>query len=251
MIQGMKFESKKYVLTWGTLLMLLLLTFAAIGLMHFNEYGYVFEKNTREIFFTKMKDQQISLADKQKLQEEVDQLQTELYREDGTPIKTEIKKSGKYAGTKLDEYGFLGEAIDCIDCIQKRNSNMELMVSDYQGELVGYHKEKNTTIVDQKKLTAAVCCELYGVLPCLFVIFVLSNSFSIEWESHLADVVHVTRKGRERIILTKLLHGVFWSVISNFYFWGIYLAYQWFAVGMRSEDWSSPLFLVEGYRRLA
>ena len=28
MIQGMKFESKKYVLTWGTLLMLLLLTFA-------------------------------------------------------------------------------------------------------------------------------------------------------------------------------------------------------------------------------
>ena len=70
MIQGMKFESKKYVLTWGTLLMLLLLTFAAIGLMHFNEYGYVFEKNTREIFFTKMKDQQISLADKQKLQEE-------------------------------------------------------------------------------------------------------------------------------------------------------------------------------------
>ena len=42
-----------------------------------------FEKNTREIFFTKMKDQQISLADKQKLQEEVDQLQTELYREDG------------------------------------------------------------------------------------------------------------------------------------------------------------------------
>ena len=90
------------------------------------------------------------LADKQKLQEEVDQLQTELYREDGTPIKTEIKKPGKYAGTKLDEYGFLGEAIDCIDCIQKRNSNMELMVSDYQGELVGYHKEKNTTIVDQK-----------------------------------------------------------------------------------------------------
>ena len=54
MIQGMKFESKKYVLTWGTLLMLLLLTFAAIGLMHFNEYGYVFEKNTREIFFTKL-----------------------------------------------------------------------------------------------------------------------------------------------------------------------------------------------------
>ncbi len=251
MIQGMKFESKKYVLTWGTLLMLLLQTFAAIGLMHFNEYGYVFEKNTREIFFTKMKDQQISLADKQKLQEEVDQLQTELYREDGTPIKTEIKKPGKYAGTKLDEYGFLGEAIDCIDCIQKRNSNMELMVSDYQGELVGYHKEKNTTIVDQKKLTAAVCCELYGVLPCLFVIFVLSNSFSIEWESHLADVVHVTRKGRERIILTKLLHGVFWSVISNFYFWGIYLAYQWFAVGMRSEDWSSPLFLVEGYQMCA
>ena len=72
MIQGMKFESKKYVLTWGTLFMLLLLTFAAIGLMHFNEYGYVFEKNTREIFFSKMKDQQISLADKQKLQEEVD-----------------------------------------------------------------------------------------------------------------------------------------------------------------------------------
>ena len=108
MIQGMKFESKKYVLTWGTLLMLLLLTFAAIGLMHFNEYGYVFEKNTREIFFTKMKDQQISLADKQKLQEEVDQLQTELYREDGTPIKTEIKKPGKYDGTNLDEYGILG-----------------------------------------------------------------------------------------------------------------------------------------------
>ena len=48
MIQGMKFESKKYVLTWGTLLMLLLLTFAAIGLMHFNEYGYFFEKNTRD-----------------------------------------------------------------------------------------------------------------------------------------------------------------------------------------------------------
>lgn len=44
MIQGMKFESKKYVLTWGTLLMLLLLTFAAIGLMHFNEYGYVLKK---------------------------------------------------------------------------------------------------------------------------------------------------------------------------------------------------------------
>ncbi|RHQ09282.1 hypothetical protein [Clostridium sp. AM49-4BH] len=152
MIQGMKFESKKYVLTWGTLLMLLLLTFAAIGLMHFNEYGYVFEKNTREIFFTKMKDQQISLADKQKLQEEVDQLQTELYREDGTPIKTEIKKPGKYAGTKLDEYGFLGEAIDCIDCIQKRNSNMELMVSDYQGELVGYHKEKIQQLLIKKSL---------------------------------------------------------------------------------------------------
>ena len=31
MIQGMKFESKKYVLTWGTLLMLLMLTLAAIG----------------------------------------------------------------------------------------------------------------------------------------------------------------------------------------------------------------------------
>ena len=103
-----------------------------------------------------MKDQQISLADKQKLQEEVDQLQTELYREDGTPIKTEIKKPGKYAGTKLDEYGFLGEAIDCIDCIQKRNSNMELMVSDYQGELVGYHKEK----IQQLLIKKAYGCRL-------------------------------------------------------------------------------------------
>lgn len=53
MIQGMKFESKKYVLTWGTLFMLLLLTFAAIGLMHFNEYGYVFEKNTMGNFLFK------------------------------------------------------------------------------------------------------------------------------------------------------------------------------------------------------
>ena len=106
MIQGMKFESKKYVLTWGTLLMLLLLTFAAIGLMHFNEYGYVFEKNTREIFFTKMKDQQISLADKQKLQEEVDQLQTELYREDGTPIKTEIRSRGNMPVRSLTNMAF-------------------------------------------------------------------------------------------------------------------------------------------------
>ena len=61
MIQGMKFESKKYVLTWGTLLMLLLLTFAAIGLMHFNEYGYVFEKNTSVIFLKKMKEKQICI----------------------------------------------------------------------------------------------------------------------------------------------------------------------------------------------
>lgn len=217
----------------------------SIGVLFFCEGGYYSEKDLRQNFYKKIEEMNFSVADKQKIEEEREKISLEIYGEDfSEPDREAMMKKGKYADTKIDDYKLLGELLTCIDVVEKRNGNTELLAEEMEGQTGNYEKEDNQMLVDRKKLTASVSNMLFGGVPCLLLIFILSSSFAMEYESNVNPVLRITKKGGQ-IYISKLLTGIIIAIVTNLFFWGIYYICQFFLLGMTPQDWRQPLFLVE------
>ena len=157
-----------------------------------------------------------------------------------------MKKQGKYADTKLDDYCLLDEVLSCIDLVEKRNQNMAFLSNHEQGWNGKYRKENNQALVDQKKLGLFVGNMSFGVTACFLVIFLLCSSFSMEYEVHVRPVLCVTKIGEDRIGLAKISGGVFLALVANVFYSGLYCLCQFLFLGMKIQDWKQPLFYVDG-----
>lgn len=251
MIQKIKYEMKKYVITKSNFFLLIAITLVSIGVLFWSEGGYFSEKDIRQNFYERIEEMNFSVEDKQKIAGERARIEQEIYGEDFVePKKEEMAKQGEYADTKLDDYELLGEVLTCIDIVEKRNRNTALIVERYEGEKGNYQEEDNQMLVDRKKLTASVRNMLFGGVPCLLIIFVLSSSFAMEYESNVNHVLRITKKGN-LIYISKLLTGIIIAIVLNLYFWGIYYIFQFLFLGMTVQDWRQPLFLVEGCQMCA
>lgn len=251
MIQKIKYEMKKYVITKSNFFLLIAITLVSIGVLFWSEGGYFSEKDIRQNFYERIEEMNFSVTDEQKIAGERAWIEQEIYGEDFVePKKEEMAKQGEYADTKLDDYELLGEVLTCIDIVEKRNRNTALIVERYEGEKGNYQEEDNQMLVDRKKLTASVRNMLFGGVPCLLIIFVLSSSFAMEYESNVNHVLRITKKGN-LIYISKLLTGIIIAIVLNLYFWGIYYIFQYLFLGMTVQDWRQPLFLVEGCQMCA
>lgn len=249
MIQGIKFELKKYVMTKIHFAILLILTLVGVGILIWNDGGYLYEKTLRRDFYSQV-GETFSEADKQKWTEERDQLDQELYETDKNgailPNREEMEKAGIYSDTKLDDYAMLGDALRCIEVVEQRNRNTALVANDSPD----YEKEENHMLADRKRLSVIVNSMTFGWMPCVALIIILSASFAVEYENNVKPVLSITKKGYE-ISLAKMLTGVFLAVILNIYFWGAYFLLQTALLGVTGKDWGQPLFLVEDYQMCA
>lgn len=251
MIFKIKYEMKKYVITKSNFVLLIAITLISIGGLFWSEGGYFAEKDMRQSFYKKITERNFSVEDKQKIAEQRERLEQNLYGENFLdPKEEEMTKPGKYADTKLDDYELFGEVLTCIDILEKRNRNTVLLADQYRGKKGDYQAENNQMLVDRKKLTASLHNMLFGGLPCFFVIFIFSSSFAMEHENSINHVLHITKKGNQ-IYLSKLLTGIITAIVLNLYFWGIYYIFQFFFLGMTVQDWRQPLFFVEGCQMCA
>lgn len=247
MIQNMKYEMKKYIFTRNNLLFFVILSLLSIGILFWNEGSYINDKNSRQRFFEKIERINFSAEDKQKIKQERDKVKKEIYKDDFvTPKKDEMKKQGKYADTKLDDYCLLDEVLSCIDLMEKRNRNMAFLSDHDQGWNGKYRKENNQALVDQKKLGLFVDNMSFGVTACFLVIFLLCSSFSMEYEVHVRPVLCVTKIGEGRLGLAKISCGVLLALVANVFYSGVYCLCQFLFLGMKIQDWKQPLFYVDG-----
>ena len=251
MRQEIKYECKKYIFTKKNIVVMVLLIVAVLGILAFNEGGYLYEKSTRRIFYSQMK-QEFSSADKQQIQEEMDQIQQELHDDTGEGLElNKAKEIGKYGVSKLDEYDFLRAVLQCIEKAEKRNRNMAVIKENNLDNMEDYVKEDNRMIVDDLKLTAAVNNMSYGWVPCLGVILFLCSSYALEYENKVNSLIEITKRGRGAIAAAKIMTGVLAAVIVNVIFWMVYLLIQWGILGMTPADWKMPLFLADGCQMCA
>ena len=253
MRQEIKYECKKYIFTKKNIVAMVLLIVAVLGILAFNEGGYLYEKSTRRTFYSQMK-QEFSSADKQQIQEEMDQIQQELHDDTGEGLelnKAKAKEIGKYGVSKLDEYDFLRAVLQCIEKAEKRNRNMAVIKENNLDNMEDYVKEDNRMIVDDLKLTVAVNNMSYGWVPCLGVILFLCSSYALEYENKVNSLIEITKRGRGDIAAAKIMTGVLAAVIVNVIFWMVYLLIQWVILGMTPADWKMPLFLADGCQMCA
>lgn len=254
MIQGIKFELKKYVMTKSHVVILFMLTCAGMGLLFLSEGGYFFEKAMRKDFYAQV-GQTFSETDKQKWIEEKERLEQELYVTDidgvVSPDKNELNKKGKYTEARVDDCNLLNELVVCIEIVEKRNRNTSLIADSYEGVSHDYEKEDNQMLADRKKLSAVTHNMVFGWMPCLALIIILSASFAVEYENNINSVLCITKKGEWTISMAKILTGIFIAVVLNVYFWGVYLISQTIFLGMTGQDWRQPLFLAENYQMCA
>ncbi len=255
MMQGIRFELKKYVITKSHFVILFVITLAEIGMLFFNEGGYFVEKKTRQDFYSQA-ERNFSGTSKQDLIEESEQLNQELYKTDADGVvvldKEEIGKAGKYSDTRINDYAFLNELITGMEVIEKRNRNTALLADTYEGAFHDYEKEENPPLPpDRKKLTAAVHNMSFGWIPCLVLIILFSASFAVEYENSINPVLRITKKGGWAVSMAKIMTGMSAAVALNVYFWGIYIILQAFFLGMTRQDWGQPLFLAEGCQMCA
>lgn len=247
MIQNMKYEMKKYIITKNNLIILVVLSLLSVGILFWNEESYVVEKNVRQRFFHKIESMHLSAADKQKMEQEKDQTEQEIYEEDlVTPKRAEMKKKGKYADTKLYDYCLLDEVLTCIDTMEKRNKNTAFLAENDQSLEGEYQKEHNRTLVDQKKLNLFVQNTNFGISACLLTIFLLCASFSIEYECNVDPVLRITPKGKEKRVASKIATGMAVALVANLFYGALYCFCQFLFLGVTFQDWKQPLFFVDG-----
>ncbi len=251
MTRMIRYELKKYVLTRGHILLLLILTAAMTGWLFWMEKICVFEKPMTQSFFAQL-GQSFSGEDVQHLQSERNELEQELFEtsENGARMQRqeELTKEGRYADTKIEDYGLLGDALDCIEAVEARNRNTELLA---EAGNPAYVAEDNQVMANRRKLTAVAQNMPFAVFACIAVIVLLSASFSTEFEHRLYPVVCITQEGCWGVCRAKLLTGLLVALAGSLYFCGFYLLLEYVLVGMTLREWTLPLFLADGFELCA
>lgn len=251
MRQMVWYELKKYVLTRRHVLLLLAFTALMAGWLFLAELICVFERPTTQRFFAQL-GSSFSEDDVQRFQSERDELEQELFEISGDGARTqrqeELAKKGRYADTKIEDYGLLGDALDCVEAVETRNRNTAFLADSGNP---AYTSESNRIMVDRRKLTAVAQNMPFALFACIAVIFFLSASFSTEFEHQLYPVVCVTSKGYWGVCMAKLLTGLLTALACSLYFCGLYLLLEYALVGMTFHEWALPLFLAEGFELCA
>ena len=242
------YELKKYVLTKRNILLLIILTLIMTGVLVRSEIVYIFARAESRIFYEQI-GQTFSGETRQKLAAEREKLEEKLFDVSADGIKTvrqeETLKKGKYGIAQIREYGYLRDALDCIEAVETRNRNTEIL-SEQMGN-PAYEAEKNNVIADRSMLTAAAQHMPVGVFVCIACIFFMGSSFPTEYERRLYPVVCISPYGYGGVCTAKILTGVLVAAVCNLYFWGWYLVLQNCLVGMPLRNWALPLFLAEGF----
>lgn len=245
-------ECKKYVFCKRNLILLLLLTVAFAGLVLFGEGGYIFgmAAEDREAFFKNIggefNDQTKILLENEKNALEEDMYITDA---DGNVSFNEdmISLSGKYGNTKMDDYSLLKSALNCIAVVEKRNKNIDIILSSDSNGSGNYHAEDSDYLVDREKITCLLGNSYFGWFAIILSIFIMASSFSIEYESRLFPVLALTNKGELSVILNKFITGIYVSLFANLYFFGLYILLQKIYLKLSLTDLRLPAFLAEDF----
>lgn len=250
-----RYEIKKYVFTKRNLILLLLMTVLFCGVLVFCEWKYIAERDLRQDFFDKMGNH-FSEHTKDLLEKEQDELFDSLYPRDEkgaiTVNQEELLKEGQYSGTRLDDYGLLRDAADCMEAVEKRNSNVIILRKNNQGAMLSeYEEEHNDCMADRMKLSMITKTLWFGWPACMVLVFVFGASVSIEHEKQLLPVLGITAKGEGALYVSKMAAAFLTAIVVNLYFFSVYMVMQFLFVGMRAADLHQPLFLAEGYELCA
>lgn len=250
-----RYEIKKYVFRRRNLALLLLMTLLFCGVLVFSEWKCMVEKNLRQDFFDKMGNH-FSETTRASLEEEQEELFNRLYPQDAegaiTVNQDELLKKGKYSDTQLDDYALLGDAIDCIDTVEKRNSNLSILRKNNQGAMSSeYAEEHNDCMADRMKLTVIARTLWFGWPACICLVLIFGTSVSIEHEKQLLPVLGITCKGEGALYIAKMAAAFLTAIAVNLYFFAVYMVIQFLFVGMGVPDLHQPLFLVENYELCA
>lgn len=245
-------ECKKYVFCKRNLILLLLLTAAFAGLILFSEGGYIFDVDLedRETFFENTGGE-FNAQTKMLLENEKNELEEDMYITDSDGNvsfnKDMILFHGKYSNTKMDDYSLLNSALSCIAAVEKRNKNIDIILSSDSNGSKKYHAEDNTCLADREKITCLLKNSYFGWFAIILSIFIMASSFSIEYENRLFPVLALTNKGELSIILNKFITGIGVSLFANLYFFGLYIFLQKIYLKISLTDLRLPAFLAEDF----
>lgn len=255
MIDQIKYEWKKYIFRPSTFVIMILLSLLFVALLLQQEFSVFISKRAYENYFNHVGNT-FDQETKEAIGREQEELHEILYKvsEDGSivPDWEETSKKGKYGPTQIVDYMLMGEALDCIDVVEKRNRNMEILLGEEGVEehsvLAGFYEpEQNHQLTNRERLNQLVKKVWFGWFSCLAVILILGHSFSIEGGKGILPVICATQKGEDCLYLSKILAGFTLSLAVSVYFFLLYLVEQWVLLGVNGRTFAEPLFLVDGY----
>lgn len=251
MIRGIKFELKKYVLTRQTLSTMFVLTFAGAALLFLLNLTSIFEESRQiRLDFFDMVGDSFTEEDRQRFMKEKEEVCRELGLSETNifPDENRMWQKGKYTDSKWYDYVYLSAAINCIECIDQRNSIIENALKDSNVFTSDYYKEDIHALADRENLLDTVRDMVFGWFSCIAVIIIFSSSFSDEYTNNIYNVLCLTKKGCQNLTLIKILSALLVSIAVNLYFWGIYLIGEnLIRGGISLSDWNKPLFLANGF----
>lgn len=252
MMQQVKFEMKKYIFRRSNLIILVLSSLLFAVLILFSEWKVFLDKTSSVKFFSYMGDSYTEEV-KEKLQDEYEQLRGEIYTTmpDGSIIveQEQVFAQGSYGKTKIEDYGLIAEALESIEAVEKRNETIQILLENQNDTVLnGYYvSEQNNQIANRKQLDCFVNFAWFSWGSCLMVILLLGSSFSIENQRKMLPLLSATKKGEDSLYFSKIITGCIMAVAVNVWFYFLYMIIQGFLLGISSDTFRMPLFLVNGY----
>lgn len=255
MIQQIKYECKKFILRPGNLVIMLLLSLLFVVLLLWQEINAFTAKKSYENYFNHVGNT-FDQKTKEAIEKEQEALHEILFKvsADGNvvPDMQETSQKGKYGRTQMEDYSLMGDALECIEVVEKRNRNMEILLEEggvgANSVLAGFYEpEQNNQLTNRERLNRMIENVWFGWFSCLAVILILGHSFSIESSKRILPVICATKKGEDCLYLSKVLAGCTLSLAVSVYFFVLYLAEEWVLLGMNGSTLAELLFLVDGY----
>lgn len=260
MIRQIWYEGKKYIFLRRNLVLLLILSLLFVGMLVFMEWQVMIEREASENFF-QATGGSFNEETKEKIQTEQDALWEKMYTADSEGNlaldENEILKKGIYGSTQIEEYDAMRKALDCIEVVEKRNRNMEILWKNREAGMGNaavsdfYQKEDNHQLLNLIPLNCLVRHACFGWFSGAAVILFLGSAYSVEREKNILPVLSATSGGELSLYISKVFTGCILAVVISLYFFVLYMISQWLLLGIGVGDLSQPLFLVDGYELCA
>lgn len=256
MIQQMSFEMKKYIFRRSNALMLGVSFLLLFVLLLFSEWKVFWDKSSFRKYLAYAGDSYTEEL-KENLQNEYALLGQELYTAmpDGSLmiVQEKAKAQGVYGETRIADYALLRDILECIETVEQRNQTIQILLDNENGAaLNGYYvPEQNCQLANRWQLGCMVNCAWFSWAACIVVILLLGASFSIENKRRMFPLLCATKKGEDCLNVSKILTGCVTAATVNCCFFAVYLIIQWLLLGINSNTFRMPLFLVDGYELCA